>query len=90
MNNPTHPAKHAEIAASKTPEPPKTLSHNPWDVMIEVNSVVLYRASKAEGWFECVVTKVGKKTIHLKWRDYDGFKPFEVQRLSVGLICKVD
>lgn len=90
MNNPTHPDKHPQIAAAKAAEPTKASSPNPWDV-IEVGATVLHRASKDEGYFECSVTAISKdkKTLTLKWRDYPSFKPFDVRRLSVGLVCKL-
>ena len=90
MSDPTKPQKPTETAP-KPPGTSKPPSHNPWDA-IEPGHTVLYRASKDEGWFECVVTAVSKdgRKLTLKWRDYQGFKPFDVRRLSVGLICKVD
>lgn len=89
MNNPTHPTKHAEIAAAKTATVPKSLSHNPWE-LIEVGATVLYRASKDEGWFECkVLEKKNGNTLVLKWKDYPGFPPFDARRTAVGLICTV-
>ena len=75
-------------------QPTKPPSHNPWDA-IEIGSTVLYRESKAkaeaEGWFECTVIAISKdgRTLSLRWRDYPAFKPFDVRRLAVGLICIV-
>jgi hypothetical protein len=65
-------------------------SSNPWDA-IEVGAIVLWRVDPKEGWFECVLiaTSKDRKKLTLKWRDFSGFKPFEVQRLAVGLICKI-
>jgi hypothetical protein len=63
---------------------------HPWDA-IEVGAIVLWRVDAKEGWFEAVVTATSKdrKKLTIKWRDFSGFKPFEVQRLAVGLICKI-
>lgn len=89
MNNPTRSEKHAEIAAAKTAQPAKALSHNPWE-LIEVGATVLYRASKDEGWFECkVLEKKAGNTLVLKWKDYPGFPAFDARRTAVGLICTV-
>jgi hypothetical protein len=65
-------------------------SSNPWDA-IEVGAIVLWRVDAKEGWFEANVLALSKdrKKLTLKWRDFSGFKPFEVQRLAVGLICKI-
>jgi hypothetical protein len=96
MNQPTRPEKPADSTSAKATPDKETASNkappaHPWDA-IGVGRTVLYQASKAEGWFECLVTAISKdgKTLTLKWRDYTGFKPFDVRRLSVGLICKMD
>jgi hypothetical protein len=69
---------------------PKALSQNPWD-LIEPNATVLYREKQGEGWFECIVISTSKdrKTLTIKWRDYPSYKPFDVKRIAVGLLCKV-
>jgi hypothetical protein len=74
--------------AAPTPATPSPF--NPWDA-IEVGAVVLWCADPKEGWFEATVTAVSrdKKKLTLNWRDFKGFKPFEVKRNAVGLICRI-
>jgi hypothetical protein len=61
-----------------------------WDA-IEPGSVVLHSTSKDEGYFLCNVVKVSadRKVLTLTWRDFPGFKPFEVKRIEVGIISKL-
>ena len=78
--------------ASKPAEAAKTLSHNPWD-LIEVGSTVLCQSpDPGDGFYPCTVTAVKNTTIlTVKWIGYSTatYKPFDVSRNEVGLICKV-
>lgn len=57
---------------------------------IKVGSVVLVFENadpKLPGWYDCVVLAIDKdnETLKVRWRDYPGFKPFNVKRSAVGL-----
>jgi hypothetical protein len=57
----------------------------PWSE-IESGSIVLARAGRDEGWWECVVIEVdGGGAVQLQWRDYPG-EPFRRSISCVGLL----
>jgi hypothetical protein len=81
------PPSTAAATEKTETNPGRAAPFAPWS-WIEVGATVLWCADPKEGWFPCVVTAAstnGKLT--LKWLDFPNFKPFEVKRLAVGLLC---
>lgn len=53
---------------------------------IRVGHLVIAQATKAEGWWEAIVTDVKRDVLTLRWRDYPKFPTFARHRSTVALL----
>lgn len=53
---------------------------------IHVGHLVIAQESKADGWWEAIVTDVKRDILTLRWRDYPKYPPFVRHRSTVALL----
>jgi len=53
---------------------------------IRTGHLVIAQATKADGWWEAIVTDVKRDILTLRWRDYPKFPPFTCHRSTVAIL----
>lgn len=83
-SKPTKPSKPTEAKKSKNSSAAEGLPKSWEDV--RVGHLVIAQATKAEGWWEAIVTDVKRDILTLRWRDYPKVPRFARHRSTVALL----